>query len=66
MGTKTTGRKPSKPAPVTDGPARTPEDEDRDSGLDRTLEESFPASDAPSTIPDPRERDESTRDRGER
>jgi hypothetical protein len=34
---------------------REPQDEkhEREEGLDRTLEESFPASDPPSSIPDP-------------
>ena len=66
MATKTTGRSKSKSAPVPDRPARKPNDEDRDTGLDHTLEDTFPASDAPSTIPDPREKDESARDRDER
>jgi hypothetical protein len=34
-------------------PPPPPADAERDSGLDETLRESFPASDPPSTIPDP-------------
>ncbi|HEY3359545.1 MAG TPA: hypothetical protein VGQ83_40220 [Polyangia bacterium] len=34
------------------------EDEERDRGLDKTLADSFPASDPPSTIPDSDEEDD--------
>jgi hypothetical protein len=34
---------------------RHKEREYRDKGMDRTLEDSYPASDPPSTIPDPAE-----------
>jgi hypothetical protein len=36
-------------------PKRKPEDVQRDEGMDRTLADSFPASDPPSSIPDPEE-----------
>jgi hypothetical protein len=33
-------------------------DELRDTGLDETIEDTFPASDPPSTIPDPEQADQ--------
>lgn len=40
-------------------PQRTPEDERRfrEAGLDKTLADSFPASDPPSTLPNPEDDD---------
>jgi len=35
----------------------------REAGLDKTIEDSFPASDPPSTNPDPIDRNAATRDR---
>ena len=43
------GAAPSKPAK----PSKTPENIHRDEGMDKTLADSFPASDPPSSIPDP-------------
>ena len=40
-----------------DRPARSCEDEIREKTLDKTLADSYPASDPPSTIPDPSEED---------
>ena len=34
-------------------PSKTPENIHRDEGMDKTLADSFPASDPPSSIPDP-------------
>jgi hypothetical protein len=36
-----------------DHPSVQNEQEQRDKGMDKTLEDSYPASDPPSTIPDP-------------
>ena len=43
---------PRAPKPGPDG------EEQRDDNLDRTLEDTFPASDPPSTIPDPADADD--------
>jgi len=43
------GAGPSKPAK----PSKTLENVHRDEGMDKTLADSFPASDPPSSIPDP-------------
>lgn len=34
-------------------PSKTPKNAQRDEGMDKTLADSFPASDPPSSIPDP-------------
>ena len=44
---------PSQPAK----PSKTPESVLRDEGMDKTLADSFPASDPPSSIPDPEDED---------
>jgi hypothetical protein len=36
-------------------PRRDQQDQEEDEALDRTIEDSFPASDPPSSIPDPHE-----------
>ena len=38
-------------------PGQTPENIHRDEGMDKTLADSFPASDPPSSIPDPEDED---------
>ena len=38
---------------------KRPNPEEEESGLDKTIADSFPASDPPSSIPDPHEEDES-------
>lgn len=38
-------------------PGKTPENIHRDEGMDKTLADSFPASDPPSSIPDPEDED---------
>jgi len=43
------GVEPTEPAK----PSKTPENAHRDEGMDKTLADSFPASDPPSSIPDP-------------
>ena len=43
------GVEPSEPAK----PSNAPENAHRDEGMDKTLADSFPASDPPSSIPDP-------------
>jgi len=45
-------RKPAKPG-------RTPENAHRDEGMDKTLADSFPASDPPSSIPNPEDEEKS-------
>ena len=42
--------RPSRP---NDPTSQTPDEDDRDSSLDQTIEDTFPASDPPSSIPDP-------------
>ena len=53
----------SKPSERSEPPRPKPqqqeEGEEDESGLDRTIADSFPASDPPSSIPDPEEEDES-------
>lgn len=52
------GPRSSSPTPDRSDPD---EQEKRDENLDRTIEETFPASDPPSTIPDPADGDEPRR-----
>jgi hypothetical protein len=50
-------RRPPTPRPPSTGPERTVDRQtSREAGLDRTLENTFPASDPLSTIPDPQVR----------
>lgn len=48
----------TKPKGAERPPDKSEEDQDNETGLDRTIADSFPASDPPSTIPDPEEANE--------
>ncbi|MBV9183867.1 MAG: hypothetical protein JO356_21390 [Acidobacteria bacterium] len=43
----------------SEAPRSKPEEDEEQSGLDKTIADSFPASDPPSSLPDPDEEGES-------